>query len=347
MSNVLNARDSKVSPATRERVLAAVRDLNYQPSPAVLRDEPQGTRNLVVLLPRPSNPTPGSDLYLSSAYMNALIDGMLEESARHGWSLTFLVQPDADSDEAWLQKFVDGRCEGVILVNQRRPSPVEDELAERGVAVACLGSHPDGSRAAYIDVDNVEAARTVTRYLMTLGHRRIVHIAGDPELTSAQDRAAGYRVEMELAGLAEDAQVVWADYAGSKGYEVALGLRSEPDRPSALFCSNDHIADGALRAARELELRVPEDLSIVGFDDAPFEGREPILTTVRQPLRRMGARAVSTLIARSPVAQSAEKKAPAKSILLAGDLVVRRTTGPAPGNPRENLHPRFQQPTEV
>ncbi|MFQ3667907.1 MAG: LacI family DNA-binding transcriptional regulator, partial [Fimbriimonadaceae bacterium] len=250
VSNVLNARDWKVSPATRERVLAAVRELNYQPSPAILRREPQGTRNLVVLLPRPSNPAPGNKLYLFSAYMNALMDGMLEESARSGWSLTFLVQPDAESDEAWLRKFVDGRCEGVILVNQRKTSPVGDELVERGVAVVCLGSRPDGAQATYVDVDNVDAARNLTRHLIGLGHRRILHIGGDPELSSANDRAAGYQAEMEFAGLGDQVQIQWAEYVGPSGYDIALRVLTRPQRPTALFCGNDHIAYCALRALR-------------------------------------------------------------------------------------------------
>lgn len=325
VSNVLNARDWKVSPATREKVLAAVRELNYQPSPAVLRDEPQGTRNAVVLLPRPFKPRqPGDTLYVSSAYMNALVDGMLEESARNGWSLTFLVQPELDSDEPWLRKFVDGRCEGVILVNQPKESPVDRELLARGVPVVCLGSHPDNTEAQCVDVDNVDAARTVVRYLFSLGHRRIAHIAGDHYLSSSHDRVIGYRAEMELGGLADLVRVEWAAYDGSEGYLTAKAMLAEENRPTALFCSNDHIANGAIRAAHELKLRVPEDVSIVGFDDATYE-QEASLTTYRQPLRRMGARAVSSIVARS-----ADKDASAKSILLEGELVVRRTTGPAP-----------------
>lgn len=326
VSNVLNARDWKVSAATREKVLAAVRELNYQPAPALLRHEPQGTKNIVVLFPRPRKTGPlGDSLYVSSTYMNALIDGMLEESARNGWSLTLLVQPDLDSDEPWLRKFVDGRCEGVILVNQTRDSSIDRALIERGTPVVCLGSHPDNTEAPCVDVDNVDAARTLVRHLFSLGHRNIAHIAGNFELSCSHERADVYRSEMERAGVAQYIRIEWGEYVFEEGYKAGTKLLRSKDRPTAIFCGNDDIAWGVLRAAHEFELRVPDDLSVVGFDDAPVPGREPVLTTARQPLRRMGARAVSTIITRSTDSESTPK-----SILLAGEFILRQTTGPVP-----------------
>ncbi|MFZ5827483.1 MAG: substrate-binding domain-containing protein, partial [Bacillota bacterium] len=158
-------------------------------------------------------------------------------------------------------------------------------------------SHPEVDA---ILVDNVVGAHAACRHLIDLGHRHIAHVAGRPRTKTGQDRACGYRWALEEAGIPVDPSlVVWGDFSFDSGYLLTQRLLARCPRPTAIFAANDLMAFGAMQAAEEAGVRVPEELSVVGFDDIPMAGvMRPGLTTVSQPSYEMGRLALTMLLER-------------------------------------------------
>ena len=179
-----------------------------------------------------------------------------------------------------------------------------------------------------MSVAHRSGANQAMRHLLELGHRRIAAITGPPGWVATEERREGYHAALEAVGIPLDPKLeLEADFDFAPGAEAAAQLLGLPEPPSAIFAFNDSIAIGALRAARERGLRVPDDLSILGFDDVKYAGiAVPPLTTVRQPLADMGRTAVNLLI-RLLERQSFETM----HIELPTRLVVRESTAP----PRE------------
>ncbi|MDR3517086.1 MAG: LacI family DNA-binding transcriptional regulator [Azospirillaceae bacterium] len=173
--------------------------------------------------------------------------------------------------------------------------------------------------------DSYEGGRTAVRHLAELGHRRIAHITGNERLASARDRRRAYLDTMAQLGLAIDpAQIATGDFSQRSGFEAANRLLALNPRPTAIFAANDISALGAISAIRDAGLRVPEDLSVVGFDDIPVAAQlHPPLTTIRQPMQQMGRSAVNMLLA-----LIVGLEAPSPRITLPTQLIVRGSTVP-------------------
>lgn len=172
---------------------------------------------------------------------------------------------------------------------------------------------------------NVDGALQATRYLLALGHRRIGFITGDRRLSAASERIDGYCQALRDAHVPVDpALIVEGDFLQSGGYRAALAMLALPDPPTAIFASNDEEAFGVMDAVRQSGLRVPEDISLVGFDDVPAAARvRPSLTTVHQPLTRMGKAAAEmllNLLDGRPLTN--------KLVLLTAPLIVRESCSP-------------------
>jgi LacI family transcriptional regulator len=192
--------------------------------------------------------------------------------------------------------------------------------------VVAIAANSATAGCATVDVDNDSGALLATEHLISLGHRKIVHLGGTPgQISSFTRRDAFYRA-MEAHGFtpADDA-VVETAYHGEIAYTESLRLLQSPNRPTAILAANDHIALSAIRAARELGISVPEQLSVVGYDDAPMAAlSDPPLTSIRQPFAEKGKLAtylVLQKIAGLPVE--------ARTHLLPAELVIRSSTGPA------------------
>jgi DNA-binding LacI/PurR family transcriptional regulator len=193
-------------------------------------------------------------------------------------------------------RFIGQGVEGIIVI------------ATQDTAVAALGHVPPevplvavgcGTRASVtsVAIDNTAGAAAATRYLLSLGHRTVYHVAGPSSCLDAKERVVGWRQVMHEAGVAEP-PVLAGDWSAASGYEVGGQLAAQPGL-TAIFCGNDTMALGVIRALTERGLRVPEDVSVVGFDDVPEAGFfRPPLTTVRQDFGEVGRQALSTLVDR-------------------------------------------------
>jgi DNA-binding LacI/PurR family transcriptional regulator len=325
VSNLLNGRDERMRARTRRRVLKAMEDLGYQPS-RVARQLRTGVSHVVgLVVPSVANPFWGGLARVIEA--EALVRGykvLLCNSER---------RPDRERsyiDELW--------ADGVRTVVLGTSLPSLSHLVpaiERGLCLVAFDreSQPDDPPVVNVSVDNHLGARLVSSHLISLGHRRIGFVSGPIATVSRRQRLAGYRDALSEAGLPWDPKLVWAgserdgfgDVEGAElGRQGVASLLDLAEPPTAVVTINDIYAIGAIAAAQERDLSVPEDLSVAGFDDiALARFYHPPLTTVRQPLEEM-ARFVLDVVRK---AHDNPPGAPS-SIVVGPHLVVRASSGP-------------------
>jgi len=267
---------------------------------------------------------------LNNPYISALVSGAVCAASVAGNEVLIysLVgndrQPTANVLQL-LQQFTDG----VIAVLPYQFGFVEGLTAE-SLPVITIDHHREHAEFPSIAADNYGGARSAMQHLAALGHRRIAFITGEEQLGSAQDRHRAYDDALAILGLDRDpALVLRGDHTARGGREAAQKLMSMKDRPTAVLASNDLSAIGAMSALLAAGLRVPEDISIIGFDDLPAASQvHPALTSVRQPMAEMGRAAVNTLLA-----VIAGLEVATSQVTLPTELVVRESTGARPEGP--------------
>lgn len=299
-----------VSEAKRQAVLKAVAELGYRPDPVARSLAERRTRTVGVVIDDLSNP-----------WYVALLDGLRPVLHEHGLRPLLAdgrTEPDA------VQALADLRVDGIVLVGTASPSAAEQvgALADQIPTVVAGTREPRLSAVDLVANDDHRGAQLATAHLLGLGHRRIAHIVGEGEV--GRLRRAGHEAALAEAGLAP--WCVEGDWTEATGRRLTTELLRAPDRPTAVFAANDLSAVGVLAAADDLGLRVPEDLSVVGYDDTWFARMHRLsLTTVDGHIGEVGQVAARTLIARI------EGEGGTAGIrLLFPALVERSSTGPAP-----------------
>jgi len=311
VSRVLNGR-TDVSPQTRERVEQLLSEHGYRRRAS--RQRP-GRAALVDLV--------FNDL--DSPWAVELIRGVEDVTHAAGvGTVVSAVHRRSTSTRQWLQNLRARASDGVIFVTSDVTAPVHTELRRLSIPVVVV----DPAGGADADVPTIGATnwaggRSATEHLVSLGHRRIGLIAGPKLLMCSRARLDGYRAALDAAGIEEEF-IVQGDFMHESGFAGCGQLLDLPRPPTAIFASSDTMALGAYEAARRRGLRVPDDLSIIGFDDLP-ESRwaSPPLSTVRQPLAEMGA-----LAARTALRMARGEPIEVPRVELATELVVRDSTAP-------------------
>jgi len=310
--------DPRVSPATTARVLEAARQMNYTPNLAArsLITRRTGTVGVVV-----------SDI--TNPFYPELLDILHNELALAGYrTILFNERTDA-SVEQHVGDLVNGAAvDGIVYVSAILGAPLPGHGA-RDIPAVLVNRYIDSARVDFVVADNRRGGRLVAEAMVELGHRRIAIITGPENTTTSRDRERGFREQLEAAGspLDETLRRV-GQFTHASGYQWCLDLLAAEPRPTAVFAANDVIAFGALDAARRVGIRVPAELSIVGFDDIDMAGWEGFnLTTVRQPLAEMGRAAAKLLIDR--IVSEGEAPPPRRRVFPVG-LVRRDTLAAAP-----------------
>lgn len=312
VSRVLSGQP-QVAPATRARVEMAIARLGYHPNAAARALSRQRTDTVEVAVPLVAR-----DFYVE------ILRGI--ELALQERGLSFLirtVEGTVDRDRVFSALAVPGRADGSIVVSQIPPPDVVRRLtAERMSAVLVDGQH---DRLPSVAVDHAAAAQQAVNHLIRLGHRRIAHV-DHPEAPFAQGspagRRQGYRAALGAAGVAVRAdQDVVTDLSAEGGAAALAILMAQPAPPSAVFVGSDTQAAGVLAAAQRRQLRVPDDLAVIGYNDIDLAGYLD-LTTVRVPMRDMGRLGVELL-----TAALAQPRDVPPAVLLPAELVVRRSSG--------------------
>ena len=300
-------------PATRERVLAAARELNYRPSAVARALKLRSTRTFGLLITDIENP-----------FFPQLVSAIEAEAVARGYGLVLCNTSDDPARElASLDLLIERRVDGIMVASSRAMRRHAALLRRIGVPVVLLNSgRVDGLPS--IDTAQRRGARLAADHLLELGHRRIGHITAPRTNAAAADRLAGVRDAVRAFG--DDAELFVADGDSHVSGGAAAAARLVTiARCTGIVCYNDLTAIGALRGVRSSGLRVPEDVGIVGFDDIHLAAWiDPPLTTVRQPTGAMGRWAVERLFG---LATGADSDEPA-SVHLEPELVVRGSTGP-------------------
>ncbi|WP_246507225.1 LacI family DNA-binding transcriptional regulator [Actinocrinis puniceicyclus] len=285
VSRVLNGR-SDVAPETRERVEELLRRHGYRRRVNRAQD-PAGLIDLVF-----------NDL--DSPWAVEIIRGVEDEghAACVGTVVSAIHRRPAASRQ-WLRNVQARNTDGVVLVTSDVQSPLYAELRRLNVPMVVIDpAGVPGHQVPTIGAANWAGAVAATEHLISLGHRRIGFIAGPRTLVCSRTRLDGYRAALEDADLPVDPElIVQGDFYHESGFKGTAELLSLKQPPTAIFASSDQMALGGYEAVRQRGLRVPDDLSIIGFDDLPeVRWSAPPLTTVRQPLSEMGALAARTLL---------------------------------------------------
>ena len=303
----------RVAPGTRVAILAAADELGYRRNAAARALGAGRTRTIGVFVLDLHNPMTAD-----------VLDAVQGEARRRGYRTIVVVgSEDRAAERAELEKLLEFRVEGVIALGHRLPEGLAAAVGAHCPAVV-IGSAPGGlPHLDSMSTDDVTGAGLAVDHLVELGHRRIAHVDGGRS-SVARDRRRGYREAMARHGLDRFVAVLpgsFTDEGGHRGASLALDAAHPP---TALFVVNDLAAMGALAAAAERGLSVPEDVSVVGFDGTRLAGLRPLsLTTVGQPLDELGTRAVARLCGRldgDPPGRARTRLAPT--------LVRRRTTAP-------------------
>ena len=286
ISRVVNNSPHKVNPNTREKVLEVIRELDYRPNALAKGLLMKKTMTIGVIIPDISNP-----------YYAEIVRGIQDIADHYGYAI-LLLNTDRNQDRIIKHIYFlrDKSADGIIfsggIIHGEKVLSSLNELRER---VVVIGRHKVDFPAVL--VDNTGGAAKATEHLVGLRHKRIGYIGGPDKSTSAKDRLSGYKNALTQRGYSIEKNLIRkGDFTPRSGYLSARDL-IQKERLSAIFAVNDQMAFGAIRGAKELGLKVPEDLSVVGFDNIPFSSYfDPSLTTVEIPKYHIGAAAMEMVV---------------------------------------------------
>jgi LacI family transcriptional regulator len=287
VSRVLNSPD-KVSPETRERVMKAVRALNYHPNEVARKLSSKKPQSIGLLVP-----------YISSLFVGELYKGVSTAAWERG--LNVLLHDSSKGTKEGLIFLKQHNVDGIVLASSYISEEYKQIVSWLGIPVVLVLTESPHTPSAAFKVDDVQAAYDAVKYLIARGHRRIAMISGPlTDLVSGRSRFNGYRKALEHYGLPYlEQQVACGDYRYDHGYAAMNELLAhrESTRFTAVFAASDEMAIGAIRCIEDHGLRVPDDISVMGYDNLSIADMvKPKLTTIAQPFERIGADAVHFLV---------------------------------------------------
>lgn len=317
VSHVVNATRF-VSESSREQVQAAIRELGYVPSAVARSLKSNSTKTLGMLIPNCTNP-----------YFAEIVRSVEDHCFGAGYTLILCNTDDEPRRQSvYLQVLSEKRIDGLIIISTGNDSELLALVEGLTIPTVLLDREINHVQCDLVETAHVQGAMMATEHLIALGHKRIACIGGPADLNSSIQRIQGWRNALSNAGLSDEAaQLVWhSDFTSQGGFDAMKQVLQSPVKPTAVFVCNDLMGIGALSAAHEAGIRIPQDLSVVGFDDIELAHfTSPPLTTIVQPKQRMGVMAVDMLLERIQ-----SKRQQAKQVLLQPSLVVRASSGPVP-----------------
>jgi LacI family transcriptional regulator len=309
VSKVLNGRVD-VAAETRQKIETVIRALGYERSKR--RKSPHEPWLI--------------DLVFSefSPYAMEIMRGAEEAALANRCRIAVSAIPDAEKEAHWIGSLVPGRTDGVVLAFAELKPDHMERLKSMQVPVVIVDpmGHPD-PRTPSVGVANWAGGLMATEHLIQLGHRRIGIICGRPAMLCNQARLDGYRAALDRAGIEADPALVFTGaHHHPTAFNAASAMLDLPNPPTAIFATNDVHAMGVYGAARRHGLTLPDDLSVIGFDDLPIaEWAAPPLTTMRQPFAQMAALAIRMVLGK-------ESRGASPRVELSTELVVRESTAP-------------------
>nr|WP_202523413.1 LacI family DNA-binding transcriptional regulator [Kitasatospora sp. SID7827] len=298
-SRVINGSD-KVSGKAREAVLRAVAELGYVPN-NLARGLVRRRTDTVALVMAVSE-----DAVWDEPYFSVLVRGIKRGLAGTGLQLLLAIAQSQPEEEQLLRYLTAQHVDGVLLTSLRGDDPLPRRLEASGIPTVVIGAPTGYDPVHCVDVDNRDGARRAVRHLIGQGRRRIATVTGPQDTRAGVQRLQGFQDALAEAGLTPG-PVAHGDFSADSGVLATADLLQLDPELDAVFAASDSMAIGAIRVLKEHGRRIPEDVAVIGFDDSPIAGHtDPPLTSVHQPLERMGREMTRMLIARingEPVAR--------------------------------------------
>ena len=303
-----------VNSKTTQEIQGIARQLAYQPSAVARGLVTRKTHTIGVVVTTIADP-----------FVSEVVIGIEMAANDHGYSV-FLADSNADPvrEQSVVHSFAERRVDGIVVTSSRVGALYTPLLVQMMVPIVLINNQHPGQFVHSVMIDNVPASREATGHLVGLGHRRIAYVGDQFGFESDTERLEGYREALQEAALPFCSELVVNGDGKPEGGIAAMDkLLALPDTPTAVFCYNDMTALGVLRSLRTHGLRVPADVSVVGFDDLFLASYiQPQLTTVRQPMQRMGRMAMESLLKVMSGQPSGE------AVKLPAELIVRESTAP-------------------
>ena len=314
VSYALNGGPRSVGNAVRARVLAAASELDYRPN-HLARTLITGRSFTIGVVP-----TELTTNLTKSPYFAGCLDGIVNAAEALGQDVLLYTRFDQTSPVAFVNALLDGRADGLLFLAPIVDSPALGQLS--GKIPIAIASGMDVPGHPSFTCDNRNGVHQAIAHLVNLGHTRIGNLHGNLHLVDGIERLDAFRAAMtEYGGDIREEWIASGGFTPMGGFDAGYSLLAASPRPTAIFCANDEMAAGLIQAAYSLGLSVPEDISVVGFDDAPSASLvHPGLTTVRQPLEELGAAALHALIAQI------NGDATAPHVQFETELIIRKST---------------------
>jgi LacI family transcriptional regulator len=319
VSRVLN-NSGYASEETRARVEAAAAELGYVPNTLARGLRSKRTNTLALVMTDITNP-----------YFTLIARGVEDTASNSGYTVIFCNTDESEAEEEkYLNILVQKQVDGILLVPACSNSQSLKFLRSNEIPFVLIDRRVPDTRSDLVRSDSEQGAYNLTRHLIELGHKRIVTITGPQAVSTSLDRASGYQRAMKEAGLADLIEVYYGSFTQDSGYELTSRALALKPRPTAIFGGNNFISIGIFKALRDASLIVPEDMSVVGFDDLPASLLiNPILTVAAQPAYQMGSQATELLLKRI----AGQLPEASQEIILPTEMIVRRSSS----QPREDL----------
>lgn len=305
-----------ITPEVRERVQAIIVKTGYHPN--LIARSLASDRTGIIGLMIPST----SGMIFSDPFYPSLISGITQATNKLNLTLTLFLFHSKDEESRTISSILNtGLVDGLILTSDRKEDSFVPRFAARNIPFVLIGRSESNIPITYVDTNNIQGGYVGVQHLIRLGRKRIALI-GSHENTAGDDRQTGYMNALQANGIEVDTDLIdYGDYSLESGYEAMKRLLKA--NPDAVFSTSDTMAFGALRAIREAGLRVPQDISVVGFDDLPPAVQaEPQLTTLRHPIQDLGKRAVELLHR-----MIGSKNAPIEHTVFPVELIIRSSCG--------------------
>jgi LacI family transcriptional regulator len=317
VSRVLN-HSGYASQDTRERVEAAIAELEYVPNRLARSLRSKRTNTLALILTDITNP-----------FFTTVARGVEDTASDAGFTVVFCNTDESETEEQkYLQVVLQQQVDGILLVPARSTPESVDMIQKQGTPVVVLDRKmPPDTEVDVVRCENVEGAYQLVKLLIGLGHRQIAVVSGPKIVSTAEDRVIGYCRAMTEAGLGNRADLIqYGAFTQASGYEMTLKVLAIQPQPTAIFAANNLIGIGALKALQDAGLRVPEDVAMVSYDDLPANlVTFPFFTVAVQPAYEMAKKATQLLLARL----SGEPSTPCQEVVLPTEIIIRQSSGQA------------------
>lgn len=314
VSRVING-SGYTSPESRERVNRAIAELGYMPNVLARQLRSSRTKTLALVLTDIANP-----------FFTTIARGVEDAARAQGYAVMFCnTDESVDEELEYVRVLIQRRVDGVLLVPATDSSGSLELLHRHGLPVVVLDRRLRSGDVDEVRADSEGGAYLAVRHLLDLGHRQIAVLAGPEAVSTSADRVSGYRRALLEAGVDPRTQEIhFGEYTEASGFEMTGRLLAAPSRPTAIFAGNNFIAFGSIQAIRESGLEIPDDMSIVVFDDLPQGWVLPFLTVISQPAYEIGKLAAEMMLERL----GSEVPIAPRTVVLPSSLIVRRSSAP-------------------